>query len=446
VPTVRRGLCTATNGAVYDCGVPTFYKETADPTLRFNAAVTRSSADVVIVGGGFAGLATALSLLEQGHHDCVLLEAERIGFGASGRNGGFVSAGFSLDVAALVAELGVDDARRLYRMTEDAVRSIRERIERYRIDCDAVFDGILVANWFDDDQILRDLQHRMRSVFGLDWQWLSRDEVRSQLVTERYHSALLEADGFHFNPLLYALGEARVLAAGGVAVHEGVRVTRVTRDGAGWRIDAGAVSIRCRHVVMACGGYIGSFYPRLARAVLPVATYVMTTEPLGDRLACALRTRAAVFDTRFAFDYYRPLRDTRIVWGGRMSISEPSPRKLERLLLQDMLRVYPQLQGVRVSHAWSGLMGYSRHEMPQIGRLPNGVWYLMGFGGHGVAATTFGGEVMARALRGEAPIPSSLQRYGLAPTFGTLGRLAAQATYWWMQGRDLLREWPLRRG
>jgi glycine/D-amino acid oxidase-like deaminating enzyme len=166
----------------------------------------------------------------------------------------------------------------------------------------------------------------------------------------------------------------------------------------------------------------------------------MVTEPLGARMNDVLRTRAAVFDTRFAFDYYRPLPDTRLLWGGRMSIRQRSSSEVARLLRGDLLRVYPQLDGVAITHAWSGLMSYARHKMPQIGRLPDGLWYAMGFGGHGVAPTTLGGEVLARAMTGEAPVPKALAGYGLPPVYGALGRLAAQGTYWWLQGRDALRE------
>ena len=191
--------------------------------------------------------------------------------------------------------------------------------------------------------------------------------------------------------------------------------------------------------MLCCGGYIGSLYRPLSRAVLPIATYVMATEPLGERLASAMRTRSAVYDTRFAFDYYRPLADTRLLWGGRISIRERSPNQVSRLLQADLLRVYPQLAGVQVSHAWSGLMSYARHSMPQIGRLPNGLWYGMGFGGHGVAPTTLAGEVLASAIRGQARIPYGFDGFGLEPTYGLAGRLAAQAGYWWQQWRDALR-------
>jgi len=258
-------------------------------------------------------------------------------------------------------------------------------------------------------------------------------------VSELYHAALHEANAFHFNPLKYALGEARVLQAGGVGVHERSRVRAITAEGAGWRVETDAATVRCRHVAVCCGGYIGRLVPALARAAMPIATYVMTTEPLGERLRDAMRTPAAVYDTRFAFDYYRPLADTRLVWGGRISVRDRSPADVQRLLLADLLRVYPQLRGVRVEHAWSGLMSYARHKMPQVGRLPSGLWYAMGFGGHGVAPTTLAGEVLAAAITGEAPLPPGLAAYGLRPTYGLLGRAAAQASYWWYQAADAWR-------
>jgi gamma-glutamylputrescine oxidase len=420
--------------------MPTYYHATIDPALRFAPLAGRTDADIVIIGGGFAGLATAFSLMERGVRDCVLLEAQTIGHGASGRNGGFVFGGFSLDTADLVKQLGRDEARRLYQLTQDAVNRIRARIDEHRIDCDAVYGGALLANWFAGDKPLLETQRFMRETFGIDWRWVSRDEMRALLLSERYHAGLFESNAFHFNPLKYALGEARVLQQRGVRVHEQTRVRAIVADGSGWRVDAGAGSVHCRHVVVSCGGYLDGLVAPLARATMPIATYVMTTEPLHERLRSALRTDAAVYDTRFAFDYYRPLPDTRLLWGSRISIRERKPADVSRLLLGDLLRVYPQLRGVQVTHAWSGLMSYARHKMPQVGRLPNGLWYAMGFGGHGVAPTTLAGVVLAQALTGEAEIPRSLAAYGLAPTYGALGRLAAQATYWWMQGRDALRE------
>jgi gamma-glutamylputrescine oxidase len=193
-------------------------------------------------------------------------------------------------------------------------------------------------------------------------------------------------------------------------------------------------------VVVCCGGYIEKLYPRLGGAVLPIATYVMVTEPLGERLDGAMRTGAAVYDTRFAFDYYRPLADTRLLWGGRISIMERSGAAVARLLYGDMLKVYPQLAGAKVDYAWSGMMSYGRHKMPQLGRLPEGIWYGMGFGGHGVAPTTLAGEVLAAAIMGEGGDLARFGAWGLPSTGGPAGLLAAQLAYWYYELRDWMRQ------
>jgi gamma-glutamylputrescine oxidase len=205
-------------------------------------------------------------------------------------------------------------------------------------------------------------------------------------------------------------------------------------------------SIDARHVVMAGGGYARNVYRRVERAVLPIATYVMATEPLGARLADAIDCRCAVYDTRFAFDYYRPLPDSRILWGGRISILEREPEAIARLLRRDLLKVYPQLRDVRIEHAWGGLMSYARHKMPQIGQSPDGVWYAVGFGGHGMAPTTVSGELLAAAIAGERPVPEAFAAFGLTHTFGALGLAAAQLTYTAMQTRDALADRPRRAG
>jgi gamma-glutamylputrescine oxidase len=426
--------------------VGTFYQETIDPAPCFAPLTSPAETTIAIIGAGFAGLGTAMSLVERGHSDIVLLEAEVIGHGASGRNGGFVSGGFSVDAASLTRQLGHEAARDLYLSSEAAVQRIRDRIAAHDIDCDRVDGGVIVASWFDEDRSLLELQQFMRESFGLHWHWLPREELRELLRTERYYAGLHEQGAFHFNPLKYAHGLARVLRSRGVRIHEHSRVRQLDRHGAGWRVRTGVAELRCRDLVICCGGYIDGLCPPLARASLPIATYVMATEPLGDRLKDAMRTTAAVFDTRFAFDYYRPLPDTRLLWGGRMSVRERSEADLARLLYADLLRVYPQLRGVKVTHAWSGLMSYARHSMPQIGRLPDGAWHAIGFGGHGVAPTTLGGEIIAQALLGEAPIPAPFARYGLQPVFGRLGLAAAQLTYWALHARDLLNEWRSKRG
>ncbi|MET3130686.1 gamma-glutamylputrescine oxidase [Oxalobacteraceae bacterium GrIS 1.11] len=419
-----------------------YYRATAATSADSGHAALSGPAEaaICIIGGGFAGLACAISLLERGQRDIILLEAESIGYGASGRNGGFVFGGFSLGERSLVGSVGLENGRKLYHLTLAAVELIRRRIVRYDIACDATHAGIYLANWFDDARLLDAQQRFMADSLGVDWQRVSRKDLAERLDSQRYFGALYEANAFHFHPLKYAQGLARALADGGARVHEHSRVTRIAPDGAGWRITTAGGEVRAREVLVCCGGYIERLYPKLAGAILPIATYVMVTQPLGQRLHTALKTEAAVYDTRFAFDYYRPLPDTRLLWGGRIAIRARSPAAVAGLLYADMLKVYPQLAGARVDYAWSGMMSYGRHKMPQMGRLPDGIWYGMGFGGHGVGPTTLSGEVLASAILGDGVELDRFATWGLPSTGGPAGLLAAQLTYWYYELRDWLRQ------
>jgi gamma-glutamylputrescine oxidase len=197
--------------------------------------------------------------------------------------------------------------------------------------------------------------------------------------------------------------------------------------------------VRADHVVFCLSGYIDGLHPQLARATLPVATYVMLTEPIPkERLESAIRAPYGVSDTRFAGDYYRPLPDGRILWGGRVS-SATAPQRLLRRLLGDMYKVYPQLEGIAGEVAWPGTMGYARHKMPQIGELEPGVWYNQGFGGAGICATTVGGEAIAAAIAGEDERIRLFEPFGLDYAGGRLGPAVAEAIYAWWRLRDWIR-------
>jgi gamma-glutamylputrescine oxidase len=416
-----------------------YYRATS-AAADYPAIEGRADYAICIIGGGFAGLATAASLMERGHTDVVLLEADTIGFGASGRNGGFVFGGFSLGERSLVGAVGASEARKLYQLTLDAVGAIRRRIGRYGIECDMCDEGVYLANWFGDQRILDKQQRFMADSLGVEWQRVGRGELAGRLLTERYSGALFEPGAFHFHPLKYARGLAAALDGGGIRVHEQSRAMRIAPDGKGWRVTTACGEIRAREVVVCCGGYLKRLSPKLAGAMLPIATYVMVTEALGARIQGAMRTGAAVYDTRFAFDYYRPLADTRLLWGGRISVRDRAAGDVARLLYRDMLRVYPQLAGVKVDYAWSGMMSYGRHKMPQLGRLPDGLWYGMGFGGHGVGPTTLAGEVLAAALCGDGVGLARFAPWKLPSTGGPAGLFAAQLTYWYYALRDRLRE------
>lgn len=422
-----------------------YYHATRSAQPRFASLDGTVDARVAIVGGGYSGLATALGLAERGVRDVALVEAHEIGHGAAGRNGGFVFGGYSLGEGDLARQLGPDRARRTYRRTVAAVDRIRERIARYAIECDPVDEGVIWANWFRDERVLRERATLLRDVYGVEWEWLARERVRELLATTRYGAALRERNALHVHPLNLALGFARAAAGQGVRIFERSPATTLARDGAGWRVGTPSGSISAQHVVLGCGGYLAGLRREIDRSILPIATYVVVTEPLGARIRELFPgTRAAVYDSRFAFDYYRPLSDTRLLWGGRISIRDRSPDAVTRVLRRDIVKVFPQLRDVRIDYAWSGLMGYARHQMPQLRKIEDGLWCGQGYGGHGVAATTAGAEVLASAIaEGDRAIDDYLP-YGFDSTYKPTGFLAAQANYWWLELKDKLKEFGER--
>ena len=422
-----------------------YYRASLDSDHQWPALEEPTRARVCVIGGGFAGLNTALGLAERGVGEVVLLEAQRVGYGASGRNGGFVFGGFSRGEDALLRELGPARARDLYQGTLDAVELIRARVRRYGIDCEATEAGVIWANWFADPEVLRARQRLLAEHFGVEWQWWPRERLRERVRSQRYHDALFEPQAFHFHPLKYAQGIAAQAQALGVRVYEGSPALALERDGEGWRVRSERGEVRAEQVVLACGGYLAGLRREVDAAVMPIATYVMVTQPLGELLDAALQTRAAIYDSRFAFDYYRPLRDGRLLWGGRISVRDRSPQQVQALLYRDVLRVFPQLSGVRIDYAWSGLMSYARHQMPQIGHLGDGLWLAQAFGGHGVAPTTFAGELLAAAIAHGDERWRELSGYGLGSAFKPAGLAAAQLSYAWAQFKDWFKDNSERR-
>jgi gamma-glutamylputrescine oxidase len=397
-----------------------------------------------IIGGGFAGLHTALGLAERAQHGTVVLEAAEIGHGASGRNGGFVFGGYSRGEGQLLAELGAERARRVYAGSLKGVELVRERVKRYAIPCHMVEQGVLWANWFRDPAPLRERQRLLAEHFDVDWRWVPREELRQQVRSTRYHDALFEPNALHLHPLSLARGLAAAAAGRGVRVFERSPALSVEKRGRVWRVRTPAGEVHARRVVMACGGYLAGLRREVDAAVLPIATYVMATAPIPEALAALVRTQAAVYDSRFAFDYWRTTHDGRLLWGGRISVRDRDPAAVQRLLRRDLARVFPVLADVPIDFAWSGLMGYARHEMPHVLQPEPNLWLVQAFGGHGLATTAYAGDCVAAAIAEADQAWKDFAAYPLGSAFKPAGLLAAQAGYWWRQGRDAWKDWRER--
>jgi glycine/D-amino acid oxidase-like deaminating enzyme len=415
---------------------PTWYHDRI-ATIRFDPIEGARRARTVVVGGGLAGLSTAWSLHERGHDDVIVLEAGQPAEGASGRNGGFVFGGFSLDARAMARRIGLEATRELQLGTRDAVALVRERMSALGLRPDG--EGVLLVDWFRDPVRLEALRQHLAHWAGQELDPISPEALRDYVVSEQYGGALYEREAFHFNPLAYAQGLARRLDERGATVCGDSPVRSLDRVDGRWVVSTAKAQIQADRVVVATGGYDRSLVPSLARAIQPIGTYIAVTEPLGEALDSVLPGEPAVYDTRFAFDYYRRFED-RLLWGGRISVADRDPRSIERLMRRDLARVFPSLAEARFSHAWGGWMSYARHQMPIVGELEPGLWLASAFGGHGMAPTTLVGEILAEAMQGQAERLGWLQAWGRPWAGSGLGRVAVQGEYWWRQARDAVRD------
>lgn len=420
--------------------IDTYYKRTLGEAQTYYAPLAGTAeADVCVVGAGLAGLSTALELARRGRA-VTLLEGRRIAWGASGRNGGSVSPAFSAGADAIRRHVDEDHYRQLYRLSMEGVEIIRDNIRDLRIaDAHKVDGRLRVVRYEAAEALLRYCEDQRRD-FQRDVRLLDRAQVRERLLSDAYFQGIEDPASFHFHPLNYARALARECARLGVRIHEDSPVTQARLDGAVKQLRTAAGQVDARTVVLATGGYTGDVVPALRRAMLPIATYIMLTEPLGDRVREAIRTQAAIGDDRRAGNYYRVLDGGRIGWGSRITTRVDDPPDLAESLRRELLSVYPQLQGLRVETAWSGRMAYARHLMPQIGKLAPDVWYCTAFGGHGMNTTAIGGRVVAEGISGDSQRYRLFEPFGLAWNGGALGTAAVQLTYWSYQARDWWRE------
>lgn len=418
----------------------TYYARTlADVTKRpsLKGALT---ADVAVVGGGLAGLTAALDLARAGR-SVVILEAEKVGWGASGRNGGFVGPGYATGHADITRSVGVERARVLHRLSIEGARIVEENIDSLAVDDNKrVYGKMSVLRYHDPDSLERHCE-MMEREFDYRLEVMPTDAVRSLLLSAKYHQALYDPASFHFHPLNYARSLAKAIEVVGGRIFEQSRVTGCDLDRTEKIVRTSRGEVRARDVVLAGGGYTDDLVPRLRRSILPIATYVLLTEPAPEKLVEAVRTPMAISDNRRAGDYYRLVDDgRRLLWGGRITTRTTEPRRLAGMMQKTMVSTYPQLEGVRVETAWSGLMAYARHLMPLIGQLQPGVWYVFGFGGRGLNTTAIGGRVIAEGILGSSDRYRLYEPFSLTWNGGTFGVAAAQLTYWTYQAMDFAKE------
>jgi gamma-glutamylputrescine oxidase len=380
----------------------TSYSATADPAPRRAALAGSHGCDVCVIGGGIAGTSTALHLAERGF-DVILLEAQQIGWGASGRSGAQVLPGVAATQDTLEKLIGVDDAHKVWEVSVAGVRLVRELIARLGIDAEFVAGHMLTAVKARHEVQLRtyldELQHRY-AYAGI--RYMPAAEVRSVVASSRYRGALYDANAGHLHPLKYTLGLAAAAERAGVRIFEGSRAV----DFAGrapLRVRTAGGEVRCRQLVLCGNVYLGPTAPALQPRIMAVGTCIVATEPLGTARAQALITNnAAVADMNWVLDYFRCSADQRLLFGGRVSYAGFDPDRIAAATRARMLGVFPQLRDVQVQFAWGGHVDITRNRAPDFGRLDPDVYYLQGFSGHGIALAGMAGKLVSEALAGEA--------------------------------------------
>ena len=381
--------------------VASYYTATANPSPERPALEGDIECEVCVVGAGFTGISSALHLAEQGH-DVVVLEAARVGFGASGRNGGQIVNSYSRDMDVIEAKYGTETARALGDMAFEGNRIIRERIRQYAIACDLKNGNLFAACNRKQLEGLREHKALWERFGNHELELLEGEAYKREIGSERYTGALVDHSGGHLHPLNLVLGQAAAFESLGGVIHERTPVSGV-RHGETVMLTTPRGSVRARRVVMAGNAYLQGVLPELESKSMPCGTQIVTTEPLPQALRRELIPNdMAVEDCNYLLDYYRFTADGRLLYGGGVNYGGQDPADIAAVIRPKMLKTFPQLAEVRIDFAWSGNFLMTLNRLPQFGRLNDNVYYAQGYSGHGVTCSHLAGRLIAEVMRGES--------------------------------------------
>jgi glycine/D-amino acid oxidase-like deaminating enzyme len=408
------GAATLTASAIDRC----LWTDTAPARPRRPAAPLPSNTDVAIVGGGYTGLAAARALARRGI-DVTLLERHTLGWGASGRNGGFVLPGYKPEMEELDRRLGSERAARMFQLTLNGIRLLEELITEENIACDFSRCGaVTLAAKPGHLPALEESGRFLRDRLGYNTELLGPEEIGKEIGSQRYHGALVDPGGRALHPTKYVRGLAVAAERAGARLIEGAEVTRVRRLKHGFEVGTPFGSLRAKEVLAATNGYTPAALSALRRRVIPIGSYQIATVPLEPGLARRLVPRGRVFsDTKNLLYYFRLSPDGRMVFGGRASFTPTGIKRSAAILAAGMREVFPELADAKIEYAWSGKVAYPVDHLPHAGRL-NGIHYAMGYCGHGVALATYLGTRMGEVIAGTAEIPDlGTERFRAIPFF-----------------------------
>ena len=379
-----------------------YYAATARPFARLPALQGDAEADVVVIGGGYTGVSAALNLAERGYR-VVLIEQARIGWGASGRNGGQINTGLRKGPVELIARYGRERAKALFDLAEEGRAIIRERVARHHIRCDLKPNTLFVAHRPSEAGWMRAEVAALEKEFGYTKAlFVPREDLDEHIGSAAFHAGIADWGGRHLHPLNYALGLAQAAIDAGARLHEHTRATAVEEAEGGVTVSTGQGRIKASYAVIACDAYLGALEPRIAGRIMPIANFIIATEPLSETEARALIPNdACVCDSRFVVNYFRLSGDRRMLWGGGEKYTPAPPPDIAAFVRPHMVKVFPQLADKKIEYGWSGMVGITMSRLPNLGRIGN-VFYAQGYSGQGVAITGIAGKLIAEALSGAA--------------------------------------------
>ncbi|SMX43255.1 NAD(P)/FAD-dependent oxidoreductase [Maliponia aquimaris] len=377
-----------------------WYASVTPPLEPFAALKGRVRADVCVVGGGFTGLSAALHLAEAGL-DVVLLEAHRVGFGASGRNGGQLGSGQRQDQVTLEGMVGPDKARVLWNLGEDAKALVKDLVARHGIACDLRPGIAWAGSSAKSVRELHDYAAHMDRVYGYPLEALDASGFARLCPSPAYKGGVMDRGAAHLNPLALALGLARAATGAGTRIHERSHVHDI-RPGKTVKVRTDAGEVEADHLILGCNGYLGGLDRSVAARVMPINNFVVATEPLGDRAAEVLAEEVAVADDRFVINYFRLSPDGRLLFGGGESYGYRFPSDIRATVRKPMLEIFPHLKWVELTHAWGGTLAITMKRMPHLARLGPNMLSASGYSGHGVGNAVQAGKLLAEAVRGQS--------------------------------------------
>lgn len=378
-----------------------YYAWSASPQAARLPLQGEISADVVVLGAGYSGLSSALHLAERGYK-VVVLEAAKVGYGASGRNGGQIVNSYSRDIDVIEKTYGQDSARALGAMMFEGGDIIRELIERYRIACDHRPGGAFVAFTDRQKHALAEQKTLWARYGNTTMELLEGEAIKTVVNSDRYRAALVDHKSGHIHPLNLALGEATAIESLGGVVCEDSAVTGITRGGQ-LIFHTAKGSVKARFGVITGNAYLGNLVPELAAKSMPCGTQVITTEVLGEDVSRALLPAGyCVEDCNYVLDYYRMTADHRLLYGSGVTYGGGDPASIERFIRPKLEATFPRLKGVKFDFSWGGDFLLTLTRIPQLGRLDDNLYYAQGYSGHGVCTSHLAGRLIAEAMSAQA--------------------------------------------